>query len=74
MASRPRLQIIDVVGTWKAERQDVGATARYFGLTDDDVRAVVAYYVANKDELDDEIRRHLDAQQKHKRVLGDEHS
>ena len=74
LASRPRLQVIDVVGTWKGEREDVGATARYFGLSDDDIRAVVAYYVANKDELDDEIRRHLDAQQKHKRVLGDEHS
>jgi len=31
---------------------------------------VVAYYVANKDEMDDEIRRHLDAQQEYKRVLG----
>jgi len=70
LASRPRLQVIDVVGTWKGEGQDVGATARYFGISDDEVRAVVAYYVANKDEMDDEIRRHLDAQQEYKRVLG----
>ncbi len=69
LAARPRLQIIDVIGTWKGERQDIGATAKYFGISEEDVRAVVQYYVAYKDELDDEIRRHLDAQQNYKRVL-----
>ena len=70
LASRPRLQVIDVVGTWKGERQDVEATARYFDLSEDDVRAVVAYYFANKAEVDNEIGRHLDAQQNYKRGLG----
>ena len=69
LAARPRLQIIDVVGTWKGERQDAAATAKYFGVSEDNVRAVIEYYVAYKDELDDEIRRHLDAQQNYKRVL-----
>jgi len=69
LAARPRLQVIDIVGTWKGERQDIGATAKYFGISDDDVRAVIQYYVAHKDELDEEIRRHLDAQQNYKRVL-----
>ena len=69
LAARPRLQVIDIVGTWKGERQDIGATAKYFGISDDDVRAVIQYYVAYKDELDEEIRRHLDAQQNYKRVL-----
>jgi uncharacterized protein (DUF433 family) len=69
LASRPRLQVIDVVGTWKGERQDVGATAEYFGIDDEDVRAIIRYYVAYRDELDEEIRRHLDAQQNYKRVL-----
>lgn len=69
LAARPRLQVIDVVGTWKSERQDIGATAKYFGVSNEDVRAVIEYYVAYKDELDDEIRRHLDAQQNYKRVL-----
>jgi uncharacterized protein (DUF433 family) len=70
LAARPRLQVIDVVGTWKGERQDIGATAKYFGIDDEDVRAVIRYYVAYKDELDDEIRRHLDAQQNYKRLLN----
>ena len=69
LAARPRLQVIDIVGTWKGERQDIGATAKYFGISDDDVQAVIQYYVAYKDELDEEIRRHLDAQQNYKRVL-----
>ena len=38
-------------------------------IGDDDVRAVIQYYVAYKDELDEEIRRHVDAQQNYKRVL-----
>ena len=69
LAARPRLQIIDIIGTWKGERQDIGATAKYFGIGEEDVQAVVQYYVAYRDELDEEIRRHLDAQQNYKRVL-----
>lgn len=69
LAARPRLQVIDIIGTWKGERQDVAATARYFEVSEDDVRAVIQYYVAYRDELDEEIRRHLEAQQNFKRVL-----
>ncbi len=69
LATRPRLQVIDILGTWKEERQDVAATARYFDVPEDDVRAVLKYYSAYKDELDDEIRKHLEAQQNFKRVL-----
>ncbi len=70
LASRPRLQAIDIIGTWKEERQDVAATARYFDVSEDDVRAGLKYYSAYKDELDDDIRRHLEAQQNFKRVLA----
>lgn len=69
LAGRPRLKVIDIIGTWRGERQDVAATAHYFDLTEDDVRAVIGYYAAYKDELDEEIRRHLEAQGNYKRVL-----
>lgn len=69
LASRPRLLVIDLLGTWKAEHQNVPETARYFDVSEDDVRAVVRYYAAHRDELDDEIRRHLEAQQNFKRAL-----
>jgi len=45
LAVRPRLQVVDIVGTWKGERRDI------------------------KVDLDNEIRRHLDAQQNYKRLL-----
>lgn len=32
LAARPGLQVIDVIGTWRGERQDIAATARYFGI------------------------------------------
>ena len=38
LASRPGLQVIDIIGTWRAERQDVAATARYMHISEDDVR------------------------------------
>ena len=40
LAARPRLQIIDVVGTWKGERQDAAATAKYFGISEDGHRVL----------------------------------
>jgi uncharacterized protein (DUF433 family) len=69
LASRPGLQVIDIIGTWQGERQDVAATARYFHIGEDDVRAVVRYYADYKDELGEEIKRHLEAQENYKRVL-----
>jgi len=69
LASRQRLQVIDIIGTWMEERQDLAATGRYFDVSEDDVRAVLRYYAAYKDELDDEIRKHLAVQQNFKRVL-----
>ncbi|HET9809082.1 MAG TPA: hypothetical protein VFQ66_05250 [Candidatus Limnocylindria bacterium] len=39
LVSRPGLQVIDIIGTWQGEQQDVAATARYFRISEDDVRA-----------------------------------
>jgi len=69
LASRPGLQVIDIIGTWQAERQDVGATARYFQISEDDVRAVLRYYAGYKDEIDQDLKAHLEAQENYKRVL-----
>jgi uncharacterized protein (DUF433 family) len=69
LASRPGLQVIDIIGTWQGERQDVAATARYFHISEDDVRAVLRYYADYKDEIDQDLKAHLEAQENYKRVL-----
>lgn len=69
LASRPGLQVIDIIGTWQAEQQDVGATARYFHISEDGVSAVLRYYADHKDEVDRDLKAHLDAQENYKRVL-----
>ena len=69
LASRPGLQVIDIIGTWQGERQDVGATARYFRIGEDDVRAVLRYYADYKKEIDEDLKSHLAAQENYKRVL-----
>lgn len=69
LASRPGLQVIDIIGTWQAERQDVAATARYFHIPEDDVRAVLRYYADYKDEIDQDLKAHLASQENYKRVL-----
>ncbi len=69
LASRPGLQVIDIIGTWQAERQDVPATARYVHISEDDVRAVLRYYADHKDEIDQDLKAHLEAQENYKRVL-----
>lgn len=69
LASRPGLQVIDIIGTWLGERQDAAATARYFHIEEDDVQAVLRYYAEYKDEVDQDLQAHLDAQANYKRVL-----
>jgi hypothetical protein len=69
LASRPGLQVIDIIGTWRGERQDVAATARYFRISEDDVSAVLRYYADYKDEIDQDLKAHLDAQDNYQRVL-----
>lgn len=69
LSSRAGLQAIDIIGTWRGERQDVAATARYFQISEDDVRAVLRYYADHKDEIDQDLKAHLEAQENYKRVL-----
>lgn len=61
--------MIDIISTWRGEQQDVDATARYFGIGDDDVRAVLRFYADHRDEVDQDLKAHLDAQENYKRVL-----
>ena len=70
LASRPRLQVIDLVATWQAQRQDVAETARYFDVSEDEVQAAVRYYAAYRAEVDGEIKRHRDAQANYEQVLA----
>jgi len=69
LASRPGLQVIDVIGTWQGERQEVAATARYFRISEDEVQAVLRYYADYKNEIDLDLKAHLEAQENYKRVL-----
>ena len=69
LAARPGLQLIDIIGTWQAERQDLAATAKYFHVGDDEVNAVLRYYADYKDEIDQDLRANRDAQENYKRVL-----
>lgn len=70
LAAHPRLQVIDVIGTWRGERQDVAATAKYLSLTEDEVRAVLQYYAEYKAEVDADLEDHLKAQQNYENVLA----
>ena len=70
LASHPGLQAIDVIGTWQAERQDVAKTARYLHISEEDVEAVLRYYADYRDEVDRDLKAHLEAQQNYKRVLA----
>lgn len=69
LAARPGLQVIDVIGTWKAEKQDVARTARYLHISKDDVEAVLRYYAEYREEVERDLREHIDAQRNYKRVL-----
>lgn len=69
LASRPGLQVIDIIGTWQGERHDVAAAARYFRISEDDVQAVLRYYADYKNEIDEDLKMHLAAQENYKRVL-----
>jgi hypothetical protein len=69
LASRPRIQVVDLIGTWLDERQDVAETARYFDVSEDDVHAGVRYYASFKDELDGAIRERREAQANFEHVL-----
>jgi len=70
LASRPRIQVIDLIATWHGERQDVSGTARYFDVPEDDVKAALRYYSAFKTELDEAIRQHRAAQVNFEQVLA----
>jgi hypothetical protein len=69
LAAHPGLQVIDVVGTWKAERQDATKTARYLHIGEDAVQDVLRYYAEYRDEVEGDLREHLEAQQNYKRAL-----
>ena len=74
LAAHSGLQIIDVIGTWKAERQDAAKTARYLHIEPGEVEAVLRYYADYHDEVDRDLQEHLDAQRNYKRVLAQRES
>lgn len=69
LAAHPGLQVIDVVGTWKAEQKDIGRTARYLHLAAEEIQEVLRYYSDYRDEVDQDLQEHLEAQRNYKRVL-----
>lgn len=69
LAAHPGLQVIDVIGTWKAERQDAARAARYLHIAVDEVEAVLRYYADYREEVERDLQDHLDAQRNYKRAL-----
>lgn len=70
LAAHPGVQVIDVVGTWAAEGRDVSKTARYLHLDREEVEAALRYYADYPDEIDRDLKEHLDAQSNYKQVLA----
>jgi uncharacterized protein (DUF433 family) len=69
LATHPRLQVIDVVGTWNDNKHDVPKTAKYLHLTEDEVQAVLRYYADYRDDVDRDLEDHLAWQRNYERVL-----
>jgi len=69
LAAHPGLQVVDVIGTFRAEAQDAGKTARYLHIPEDEVQAVLRYYADYRDEVDRDLQEHLETQRNYKRVL-----
>lgn len=69
LAAHPGIQVVDVVGTWKAEGQDDAKTARYLHIGREEVEAVLRYYADYRDEVERDLEQHLSAQRSYKRVL-----
>lgn len=69
LAARPGLQVIDVIGTWRTEKQDVAKTARYLHIDQEEVEAILRYYADYREDVDRDLQDHLDVQRNYKRVL-----
>ena len=70
LAAHPGIQVVDVLGTFRAESQDAGKTARYLHISEDEVQAVLRYYAEYRDEVDRDLKEHLETQRNFKRVLA----
>jgi hypothetical protein len=70
LAAHPGIQVVDVIGTFRAEAQDAGKTARYLHIPEDEVQAVLRYYADYHDEVDRDLKEHLETQRNFKRVLA----
>ena len=70
LAAHPGIQVVDVLGTFRAESQAVSKTARYLHISEDEVQAVLRYYAEYRDEVDRDLKEHLETQRNFKRVLA----
>jgi len=70
LAAHPGIQVVDVLGTFRAESQAVSKTARYLHISEDEVQAVLGYYAEYRAEVDRDLQEHLETQRNFKRVLA----
>lgn len=56
LASRPRLEVADVIETWKLNSEDSQSTTEYFELPTAELRAVLDYYADFPDEIDASLK------------------
>jgi|ERR1700687_191403 len=69
LAAHPGIQVVDVIGTFRAEAQDADKAARYLHITENEVQAVLRYYADYRDEVNRDLQEHLETQRNYKRVL-----
>ena len=55
LVSRPRLLVAHVVETWRANKKNARATAKYLEVGEDDIAAALAYYAEFDEEINDWI-------------------
>jgi uncharacterized protein (DUF433 family) len=55
LLSHPRLLVAHIAQTWRASKRSVKATAEYFRLPEEEIRAALDYYAEFRDEVDDWI-------------------
>ncbi len=70
LASRPRLEVAVIVGTWIDNDRNVDAAARYHGISVADVQSALAYYADFPDEIDGVIERKRRSAERYERVSG----
>ncbi len=70
LASRPRLEVAVIVGTWEQNERDAEATAAYHEIPVSEIQNALAYYADFPDEIDEIIERKRRSSERYERVFA----